>query len=383
MNLSMILTLLGSTAAAALATGIFSIFSQVKTNRMNHIVQERQKWRESLRSIMKEIKEIEFSNNTNDFGEQKLKNIKKNVSKLEYRLNTKGLLYLEKEQKKRQLSELMSNNNLVLSKDGYLQSGSNNTNLLSFEGTKFELKDLSHKLSKPSFVIEDSKIEKEFLEAYNLKVSHLGKLKIKNQGDALAYASDTHIWLIINEIYKFESYDELLKSNKLDLLSRNISALLKFDWDRSKEEVNGNYLKNILFIIEYIILFSIIAIIYYLISNYWGQNITITQKEIIIPVFFVISLFFHFFTIIFMYLNAKGTPSQYFLSISFGIDYISTIVLLIFISNRLNNDLEKYIILPIIFFAILCVVSYAMALIQFNMDKKAEEYHALVDFLNK
>lgn len=84
-----------------------------------------------------------------------------------------------------------------------------------------------------------------------------------------------------------------------------------------------------------------------------------------------------------MYLNAKGTPSQYFLSISFGIDYISTIVLLIFISKRLNNDLEKYIILPIIFFAILCVMSYAMALIQFNIDKKAEEYHALVDFLNK
>lgn len=224
MNLSMILTLLGSTAVGALATGIFSTFSQGKNNRMNHIVQERQKWRESLRGIMKEIKEIEFSNNANDSGEYKLKNIKKNVSELEYRLNTKGLLYLEKVQKKRQLNEFISKNNLVISKNGYLQSSSNNTISLSFEGIKLKLSESFLKLSEPFFVTVDSSIKKyhlnKLLEPYNLNVSHLGKLKIKNQGDVLAYASDTHIWLIINEIYKFESYDELLKSNKLDLLSR-------------------------------------------------------------------------------------------------------------------------------------------------------------------
>lgn len=387
MNLSMILTLLGSTAVGALATGIFSTFSQGKNNRMNHIVQERQKWRESLRGIMKEIKEIEFSNNANDSGEHKLKNIKKNVSELEYRLNTKGLLYLEKVQKKRQLNEFISQNNFVISKNGYLQSSSNNTISLSFEGIKLKLSESFFKLSEPFFVTVDSSIKKyhlnKLLEPYNLNVSRLGKLKIKNQGDALAYASDTHIWLIINEIYKFESYDELLKSNKLDLLSRNISALLKFDWDRSKEEVNGNNLKNILFIIEYIILLSIIAIIYYLVSNYWGPKITVTQKEIIIPVGFVISLFFHFFTIIFMHLNAKGTPGQYFLGFSFGVDYIFTSALLIVIFDRLNNVLEKYIILPIFFFAMLCMMSYVMALIQFNIDKKAEEYDALVNFLNE
>lgn len=387
MNLSTILTLLGSTAVAALATGIFSIFSQGKSNRMNHIVQERQKWRESLRSIMKEIKEIEFSNNTNDSGEHKLKNIKKNVSELEYRLNTKGLLYLEKELKKRQLNEFISKNNLVLSKKGYLQSSSNGTNSLTFEGIKLKLSESSHGLSDPSLITVDKPRKKShvnnLLEPYNLKVSQSRKLKIKNQRDILANVSDTHIWLIINEIYKFESYDELLKSNKLDLLSRNISALLKFDWDRSKEEVKGNYFKNILFIIEYIILLSIIAIIYYLISNYWGSEIPLTQKEIIIPGGFVISLFFHLFTIIFMHLNAKGKPNQIFLLIGFGVDYFCIIPLIILIYSRLNNDLEKYIILPIIFFAMLSVMSYAMALIQFNIDKKAVEYNKLVEFLNK
>src|SRR5699024_889318 len=125
-------------------------------------------------------------------------------------------------------------NNVVLSKKGYLQSSSNYTNSLSFEGIKLKLSESSHELSEPSFITVDKPIKKthlnNLLEPYNLKVSQSRKLKIKNQGDVLAYASDTHIWLIINEIYKFESYDELLKSNKLDLLSRNISALLKFDW---------------------------------------------------------------------------------------------------------------------------------------------------------
>lgn len=84
-----------------------------------------------------------------------------------------------------------------------------------------------------------------------------------------------------------------------------------------------------------------------------------------------------------MHLNAKVKPGQYFLGFSFGVDYIFTSALLIVIFDRLNNVLEKYIILPIFFFAMLCMMSYVMALIQFNIDKKAEEYDALVNFLNK
>ncbi|WP_320973206.1 hypothetical protein [Enterocloster bolteae] len=67
------------------------------------------------------------------------------------------------------------------------------------------------------------------------------------------YLKDSHLWKLINKIKKQK--DSTLFKNK-ELLINYLSALLKYDWERSKNEIRGNiYIKVI--VMSYLISFSL------------------------------------------------------------------------------------------------------------------------------
>ena len=73
------------------------------------------------------------------------------------------------------------------------------------------------------------------------------------------YLKDSHLWKLIKVIKKQSGFDSTLYKNK-ELLINYLSALLKYDWERSKNEIRGNiYIKVI--VMSYLISFSLGALI--------------------------------------------------------------------------------------------------------------------------
>lgn len=73
---------------------------------------------------------------------------------------------------------------------------------------------------------------------------------------------DGHIWEEIDRIYNYNDYDKLIESKELSKLRRYISALLKYDWERSKEEVKGNNFYFLQKIIDVVSIVTFIIIVY-------------------------------------------------------------------------------------------------------------------------
>lgn len=74
--------------------------------------------------------------------------------------------------------------------------------------------------------------------------------------DKSDFTKDKEIWEIINEIYSYNTLAEIIQSDVLKKLRRNLSLLLKMDWERSKIETVGNNPKlqlSILTIIQFVI----------------------------------------------------------------------------------------------------------------------------------
>lgn len=140
---NIIVALIGSSVVSAIISGISSYIQYQKTNNLTHITLERQKWREELRDISKDICKTS--------GNQ----LKQNLAKLKVRINAFGI--------------------------------------------KGETK----------------------------------------------YSYDSHIWKIISDIENQNNL-ETEETNKTKLIN-SISLLLKFDWERSKMEIQGN--RNILTVI--------------------------------------------------------------------------------------------------------------------------------------
>ena len=86
-----------------------------------------------------------------------------------------------------------------------------------------------------------------------------GRINAYGLNHSKSYSKDFHIWQIIKQIENHEDVD-LLKDDK-QLLIDFLALLLKNDWERSKNEIEGdkqNNLNNVLFIIS-IILFTFMA----------------------------------------------------------------------------------------------------------------------------
>ncbi|MGY0186087.1 hypothetical protein [Lactococcus petauri] len=80
--------------------------------------------------------------------------------------------------------------------------------------------------------------------------------------DKSDFTKDKEIWEIINEIYSYNTLTEIIESDVLKKLRRNLSLLLKMDWERSKIETVGNSPKLQLSILTIIQL--VICLVFYL-----------------------------------------------------------------------------------------------------------------------
>lgn len=189
----LIIQILSTTVIATIITGLFSLFKSKKDARLNYIVEERKRWRDSLREIVKKLNEIEHSQPSLNISDaDKLELIKQNVAEFECRINPIGLL---------------------------------NKNDIEREG---------------------------------------------------------HIWDKINSIYDYSSFEKLKNSGDIKVLRRYISTLLKYDWERSKEEINGNALFTLSKVVQLISILVYIITAYFMIKgNLLSNNILIVSILIV------------------------------------------------------------------------------------------------------
>lgn len=80
--------------------------------------------------------------------------------------------------------------------------------------------------------------------SYKETLELLVRLKVRinafgNKGIKTSYMYDAHIWKVIAEIEKEKCSKELLQLKQKQLIEY-LALLLKFDWERSKKEVQGN-----------------------------------------------------------------------------------------------------------------------------------------------
>lgn len=92
-NLKILLQLLGTTVIATIISSLFAYYKSKKDNTLSYIVEERKAWRDTLRGIIKNLNEIEFSETTATInGKSKLLEVQRIVSELECRINPRGLV---------------------------------------------------------------------------------------------------------------------------------------------------------------------------------------------------------------------------------------------------------------------------------------------------
>lgn len=111
------------------------------------------------------------------------------------------------------------------------------------KGWRDKLRELEKSITEIEFSFVNSDIEKK--EKLSLIKSYIAEFETRLNifGKILSYnvLYDSHFWSIIDDIYSYESYDELIKSQKLMILRRYVSALLKRDWENSKNDIIGSY----------------------------------------------------------------------------------------------------------------------------------------------
>lgn len=109
------------------------------------------------------------------------------------------------------------------------------------------------KKGKLQYITEDRKEWREKIRkiasridgaSYKKTLKILTDLKVRinaygHNNVKVSYWADSHIWELIDEIEKSEASPEILKVQQKQLVEY-ISLLLKFDWERSKDEVKGN-----------------------------------------------------------------------------------------------------------------------------------------------
>lgn len=117
----------------------------------------------------------------------------------------------------------------------------------------------------------------------------LTKLKVQinayGMDEKESYNHDSHIWELIEEFKQYESEESF--KNKKELMISYLSLLLKFDWERTKDEVNG-IIFNKIGCVCFIISISLLSFYYF---AYWHYPLNINY-------FTVTSLFILFYFIL-------------------------------------------------------------------------------------
>jgi len=89
-------------------------------------------------------------------------------------------------------------------------------------------------------------ISKELNDAMDIDAVRIVIAKIKVNINAYGYRNtnnymqDGHIWKVIEKFENEEKFDNNLLLKYKNVLTNMISALLKYDWERSKGEIRGN-----------------------------------------------------------------------------------------------------------------------------------------------
>ena len=107
---------------------------------------------------------------------------------------------------------------------------------------------------------------------YKKTLKLLTELKVRinafgNKDIKVSYSSDSHIWCLINEIEEKELKGKDLKLKQKQMVEY-LSLLLKFDWERSKKEVQGdmyNVISLLLFVISGI--YFVVSVFYLKVKN--------------------------------------------------------------------------------------------------------------------
>lgn len=103
--------------------------------------------------------------------------------------------------------------------------------------------------------------------SYEDTLKLLGDLKIRinalgNDGISDKYSNDSHIWKVINEVEQKSLKQEELKKKQKQLIEY-ISILLKYDWERSKKEVQGDICDfGVLFLLGLSGVYCVVSILY-------------------------------------------------------------------------------------------------------------------------
>lgn len=188
-------TILKSTVLVGIITALFNWRQHNNTNSLKYITEERQKWREKIRDIAKNIEAYQYSSDDKD--KQKLKEI---LVELKVNINPYGK---ENEQENKNIKDEQENQENIGDKGK--QQG-------NIEGKKNEQGSTEDKEDEQGNT-EDKKNEQEYLK-------------------------DGHIWAIIKKLEeKQETNEERVFSKNKDKLIDYLSCLLKYDWERAKYEV--------------------------------------------------------------------------------------------------------------------------------------------------
>ena len=93
-----------------------------------------------------------------------------------------------------------------------------------------------------------------------------GRINAYGLNNSTSYKKDYHIWQIINQIeHSINSNDKITLNYDKQLLIKSLALLLKADWERSKNEIEGD--KNI-FVNNIMFLSSIITFIFIMITDF-------------------------------------------------------------------------------------------------------------------
>lgn len=111
---------------------------------------------------------------------------------------------------------------------------------------------------------------KKHLTALKVRINANGKVAIFNE--ELSYMEDSHIWELIKKLentsLSVSEYEE-----QKDNLINTLSLLLKFDWERQKQEVSGSHIKKI-HMIFYICVLLITIYVYGIPKDFSSESIS-------------------------------------------------------------------------------------------------------------
>ncbi|MDT2862496.1 hypothetical protein P7H71_00330 [Lactococcus lactis] len=153
--------------------------------------------------------------------------------------------------------------------------------------------------------------------------------------DKSDFTKDKEIWEIINEIYSYNTLEEIIQSDVLKKLRRNLSLLLKMDWERSKIETVGNSPKlqlSILTIIQFVI-----CLVFYIAF----KELFTFEVNIYLKYYYIVMLGVLLATYLFvLFYNQKKKIWFFFQIFTFCLLFLCQVTTFIFLGLDFNNKVN-------------------------------------------